>query len=108
MLWPSTITCCDWFDRNCVSIDYTEPTSNTHRLVPIENAPMVDPIKGCIEMLSMFCSASFGILSALWCSVADTHIKLLDRVVSCARFLTGGVFECDIAHRRSIAVLCML
>ena len=24
------------------------------------------------------------------------------------RFLTGGVFECDIAHRRSVAVLCML
>ena len=28
--------------------------------------------------------------------------------VSGARFLTGGVFECDIAHRRSVAVLCML
>ena len=25
-----------------------------------------------------------------------------------ARFLTGGVFECDISHRRSVAVLCML
>ena len=23
-------------------------------------------------------------------------------------FLTGGVFECDLAHRRSVAVLCML
>ena len=39
---------------------------------------------------------------------ADTHLKLLDRSVSGARFLTGGVFECDIAHRRSVAVLCML
>ena len=39
--------------------------------------------------------------SAVWCSAADTHIKLLDRAVSGARFLTGGVFECDIAHRRS-------
>ena len=28
--------------------------------------------------------------------------------VSGARFLTGGVFECDIAHRLSVAVLCML
>ena len=46
--------------------------------------------------------------SAVWCSAADTHLKLLDRVVSGARFLTGGVFECDIAHRRSVAVLCML
>ena len=34
--------------------------------------------------------------------------KLLHRAVSGARFLTGGVFECDIAHRRSVAVLCML
>ena len=46
--------------------------------------------------------------SAVWCSAADTHLKLLDRAVSGARFLTGGVFECDIAHRRSVAVLCML
>ena len=38
----------------------------------------------------------------------DTHLKLPDRAVSGARFLTGGVFECDIAHRRSMAVLCML
>ena len=46
--------------------------------------------------------------SAVWCSAEDTHLKLLDRVVSDARFLTGGVLECDIAHRRSVAVLCML
>ena len=46
--------------------------------------------------------------SAVWCSAADTHLKLLDRVVSGASFLTGGVFECDLAHRRSVAVLCML
>ena len=35
-------------------------------------------------------------------------IKLLDRAVSGARFLTGGVIECDISHRRSVAVPCML
>ena len=46
--------------------------------------------------------------SAMWCSAADAHLKLLDRAVSGARFLTGGVFECDIAHRRSVAVLCMV
>ena len=45
--------------------------------------------------------------SAVWCSAADTHLKLLDRVVSAAGFLTGCVFECDIAHRRSVAVLCI-
>ena len=49
------------------------------------------------EMLSCFrflpvleyCSAS-------WCLAADAHLKLL------------GVFECDIAHRRSGSVICML
>ena len=45
--------------------------------------------------------------SAVWCSAADTQLKLLDRVVSGASFLTGGVFECDLAHRRSVAVLGM-
>ena len=32
-------------------------------------------------------------------------IKLLDRVVSGASFLTGGGFECDLAHRRSVSIL---
>ena len=31
--------------------------------------------------------------SAVRCSAADTHLKLLDRAVSGARFLTGGVFN---------------
>ena len=46
--------------------------------------------------------------SAVWYSAADTHLKLLDRAVSGPRFLTGDVFECDIDHRRALAVLCML
>ena len=46
--------------------------------------------------------------SSVWCSAADTHLKLMDRAVSGARFLTGGVFECDISYRRSVAVLSML
>ena len=50
----------------------------------------------------------FEYCSAVWCSAADTYLKLLDRAVSSARFLTGGLFECDISHRRSVAVLCML
>ena len=44
----------------------------------------------------------------MWCSAADTHLKLQDRVVSVASFLTGCVFECDLAHRRSVSVLCLL
>ena len=51
--------------------------------------------------------------SAVWCSAAETHLRLLDRVsldywISGARFLTGSVLECDLAHRRSVAVLSML
>ena len=46
--------------------------------------------------------------SAVWCSAANTNLKLLDRAVSGAWFLTEDVFECDISHRRSVAVLCML
>ena len=46
--------------------------------------------------------------SAVWFSAADAHLKLLDRAVSGARLLTGGVFQSDITHRRSVAVLCML
>ena len=37
-----------------------------------------------------------------------TSVKLLDIVVSGAHFLTGSVFGCDIAHRRSVAVVFML
>ena len=59
-------------------------------------------------MISGFCPASLEYCSAVWCSAADAQIKLLDRAVSGARFLTGGVFECDISHRRSVAVMCML
>ena len=44
----------------------------------------------------------------MWCSAADSHLKLLDRVVNGACFLTGGRLDCELAHRRSVAVLCML
>ena len=46
--------------------------------------------------------------SAVWCSAADTLLKLLYHAVSGARFLIICVFECGNAHRRSVAVLCML
>ena len=46
--------------------------------------------------------------SAVWCSAADTHLKLLDRVVSATCFLADGVLNCNISHRRSVAVLCVL
>ena len=63
-------------------------------------------------MINRFLEDAFGPVleycSAVWCSVADTHLKLLDRAVSGARFLTGGVFECDISHCRYVAVMYML
>ena len=46
--------------------------------------------------------------SAMRCSAADSHLKLLDRVVWSTGFLAGGVLDCNLAHRRSIARLCML
>ena len=68
-------------------------------------------------MIDRFLGDAFGVLSLKsWITVQQsgarlpihTLIKLLDRAVSGARFLTGGVFECDITHCRSVAVLCML
>ena len=44
----------------------------------------------------------------MWCSAVDSHLKLLDRVVRSVGFLAGGVLEYNIAHRLSVAVLCML
>ena len=59
-------------------------------------------------MLSGLCPARLEYCSAVWCSAADTHLKLLDRAVCGALFPTGGVFECDITYRRSVAMLLML
>ena len=44
----------------------------------------------------------------MWCSAADTHFKLLTGVSVVPVFLTGGVLGCDLAYRRSVAVLCTL
>ena len=54
------------------------------------------------EILSGFRKASWEVL---FCSVFDTRQKLLDHIVSGASFLTGGVFECDLAYRRPVTVL---
>ena len=56
-------------------------------------------------MLSEFVLPVLEYCSAVLCSVSDTHLKLLDRAVSGACLLTWCVFECSIAHRRSVAVL---
>ena len=51
----------------------------------------------------VFCLASLEYCSAVWCSAADTHLKLMDPVVSGACFLAGGVLNCDLSHRRSFS-----
>ena len=43
-----------------------------------------------------------------YCSADDTHLQLLDRVVSGACFLAGGVLTSNLSHRRSMAVLYIL
>ena len=57
--------------------------------------------RGFVQPVLEYCSA-------VWCSTADTHLKLLDRAVGGARFLTGDLFECYFAHSRSVAGLCIL
>ena len=67
-------------------------------------------------MIDRFLGDAFGVWSCqFWSTVLQSGaqlpihtLKLLDRAVSGAQFLPVGVFECDIAHRRSVAVLCML
>ena len=44
----------------------------------------------------------------MWCSAADSHLTLLDRVIRSADFLAGEVLDCNLAHRQSVAELCML
>ena len=63
---------------------------------------------GKADLLSDHFDAHFGVL---FCSVVlgCCYIpQLLDWVVNGACFLTGGVYDCDLAHRRSVVVLCML
>ena len=58
-------------------------------------------------MIDRFLGDAFGVLFCqFWSTVLQSGarllihtLKLLDRAVSGARFLTGGVFECDISHR---------
>ena len=45
---------------------------------------------------------AFVVLSCPFWSTVLEHLKLLDRVVNGASFLTGGVFECNIAHCGSV------
>ena len=59
-------------------------------------------------MLSGFLACPFWSTVMLCGARQPIHtIELLDRVVSGACFLTGGVFECDLAHHRIVPILCI-
>ena len=64
-------------------------------------------MRACIER-ELASIVDLEYCSAVWCSAADTHLKPLGRLVSGACFIAGGVLNCDLSHRRSVAVLCML
>ena len=61
----------------------------------------------CQRSFRSFVQQVLEYCSAVLCSAADSHVKLLDRVVRNANFLAAGVIECNLPHRRSAAVLCM-
>ena len=67
------------------------------RIVQIDFSAGFDRVNH-VGILCKLCSVSIGgsvleYCSAVWCSVADTHIKLPDRVVSGACFLASGVLN---------------
>ena len=67
-------------------------------------------------MTDRFFGDAFGVLSCqCWSIVLQSGARLPIHTLKywteqsvVPGFLTGGVFECDISHRRSVAVLCML
>ena len=72
---------------------------------------------GEYSMINCSSGDAFGVSSCqflntvLQCGVQlpiHTLNKLLDRIVSGACFLAGGVLNYDLSHRWSVAVLCML
>ena len=61
-----------------------------------------------LEVLASFVLPVLEYCYAVWCSAADTHLQLLDRVVSGACFIAAIVLNFNLSHRRSLAVLCLL
>ena len=66
-------------------------------------------------MINHFLGDAVGVLSCrFWSIVLQSGARLPIHTLnywteqSLCRFLAGGVFECNITHRRSVAVLCML
>ena len=58
-------------------------------------------------MNAISCSISH-VMNAISCSISHLINAFSCSLVSDACFLAGGVLNCDLSHRRSVAVLCML
>ena len=59
--------------------------------------------RSCRDAIGFLFFQCLEYCSSVWCSAADIHLKLLNRVVSNASFLNGGVLDCNIVHRRPLA-----
>ena len=56
-----------------------------------------------IKKRVLFTSGVLEYCSAVWCSAADSYLKLLVRVVRSSGFLVGGVLDCNLAYCQSVA-----
>ena len=107
--WPCYIGSDIWFPTNLWEASSLGSRAVSQRLGILRKSWRVFHDRSLLERCCRgFVLPVLEYCSAVWCSAADTHLKLLDRAVSGARFLTEGAFEYDISHRRSVAVLCML
>ena len=59
-------------------------------------------------MIERFLGDAFGVLPCQFWSIVLQSGETAEQSGETARFLTRGVFECDISHRRSVADMCML
>ena len=59
-------------------------------------------------MIDCFLGDALGFFSCpFWSTVLPFYARLPIHTVRGASFLTMGVFECDLAHRRSVPVLSL-
>ena len=77
-----------------------------HEKVLASNSWSVAPSEIIFEALS--CQTWSIAQRCAWCWTANSHLKLLDRVVRSAVYLAIGVLDCKRAHWWSVAVVCML
>ena len=93
--WPCCIWSIIWFQNDFWETSLLESRAASQRLGILRKSWKVFQDR----LLLRRCILGFALPVLEYCS------KLLDHVSSGASFLTGDVFECDLAHRRSVAVM---